>query len=169
MKKYDLLIPVEKIENTIFLVRGHKIMLDKTLAELYGVPTRVLNQAVKRNHKRFPEDFMLCLTRQEVIRMSQFVTSLKFSKSVHAFTEQGVAMLSTVLNSERAIEINIAIMRTFVKLRKMMTGDRRFTRKLDQLEKRIGKHDEAIRDIILAIRQMTTFAGKPRRQIGFHP
>jgi len=89
------------------------------LAELYGVETRALNQAVKRNENRFPEDFMLALTRDEIMRISQSVTSLKFSKSVYAFTEQGVAMLSTVLNSERAIQVIIDIMRTFVQIRRL--------------------------------------------------
>lgn len=144
-------------------------MLDKTLAGLYGVPTRVLNQAVKRNHKRFPEDFMFCLTRREVKRMSQIVTSLKFSKRVHAFTEQGVAMLSSVLKSERAIGINIAIMRTFVKFRKILAGNKQLAIKLTKLEQRIGQHDEAIRDIIVAIRKMTSASEKPRQQIGFYP
>jgi len=171
MKKNTAPIPPERIEKYIFLVRGQKIMLDKTLAELYGVATRVLNQAVKRNRKRFPSDFMVVLTRQEVMRMSQFVTSLKFSKRVHGFTEQGVAMLSTVLNSERAIEINIAIMRIFVKLRKMLAGNKRLAAQLAALERRIGEHDEAIRDIVTAIREMTDppIPEKPRQFIGFHP
>ena len=171
MKRHVLIIPAEAIEKAILLVRGQKVMLDKTLAGLYGVPTRVLNQAVKRNRKRFPKDFTFLLTRQEVMRMSQFVTSLKFSKRVHGFTEQGVAMLSTVLNSERAIEINIAIMRIFVKLRKMLAGNKRLAAQLAALEQRIGEHDEAIRDIITAIREMRDppVAEKRKPMIGFHP
>lgn len=102
------LIPIEKIESKIFIIRDQKVMLDKDMAELYGVETRVLNQAVKRNINRFPEDFMFALNRDEILRISQFVISLKFSKNVLVFTEQGVAMLSSVLNSERAILVNIS-------------------------------------------------------------
>lgn len=109
MKQHQLL-PAERIERYIFLIRGHKTMLSTHLAELYGVETRMLMQAVKRNRNRFPEDFMFSLTREEISRISQIVTSLKYSKAVYAFTEQGVAMLSSVLHSGRAIEMNIAIM-----------------------------------------------------------
>ena len=111
------IIPIERIERAILLVRGQKVLLDRDLAILYGVETRVLNQAVQRNRNRFPVDFMFKLERQEIGRISQFVTSsspLKFSKSVSVFTEQGVAMLSSVLNSPRAIQVNIEIMRAFV-------------------------------------------------------
>ena len=126
------LIPMEIIEQKIFLIRGQKVMLDWDLAQLYGVETRVLNQAVRRNIDRFPADFMFSLTRDEIMRISQFVISstqirnetLKFAKSVLAFTEQGVAMLSTVLNSKRAIEVNILIMRAFVKLREMIASNK---------------------------------------------
>ncbi|UCE53610.1 MAG: ORF6N domain-containing protein [Desulfobacterales bacterium] len=109
------LVPIEAIVRKIVLVRGEKVLLDRDLAELYGVETRALNQAVSRNIKRFPEDFMFTLTREEIMRISQIVTSsnIKFSKRVRVFTEQGVAMLSSVLNSERAIEVNITIMRAF--------------------------------------------------------
>src|SRR3989338_3404859 len=103
-------ISAEVIQRQIYLIRGHRVMLDRDLAALYGVQTRVLNQAVKRNLERFPPHFMLSLTREEIQRISQFVTSLKFSKSVQAFTEQGVAMLSSVLRSDWAIQVNIAIM-----------------------------------------------------------
>src|SRR5688572_23624383 len=108
------IVPLERIERVILLVRGHKVLLDRDLAVLYGVETRVLNQAVRRHLDRFPADFMLKLSREEITRISQSVISspaLKFSKSVHAFTEQGVAMLSSVLNSPRAIRVNIEIMR----------------------------------------------------------
>ena len=107
--KENSIVSVQRIERLIHLIRDQKVMLDANLAELYGVETRVLKQAVRRNIKRFPDDFMFELTREEIKRISQIVTSskIKYSKSVHAFTEQGVAMLSTVLNSERAIEVNI--------------------------------------------------------------
>ncbi|MFH1397688.1 MAG: ORF6N domain-containing protein [Candidatus Omnitrophota bacterium] len=107
------LISIDSIAGKILVVRGKRVMLDRDLAELYEVETRVLNQAVKRNMSRFPEDFMLILTREEINRISQIVISLKFSKNVYAFTEQGVAMPLSVLNSERAIQVNIQIMRAF--------------------------------------------------------
>jgi hypothetical protein len=115
-------IPVERLEKAIFLIRGEKVMLDRDLAELYGVETRMLNQSVRRNLERFPPDFVFELTR--VAGISQFVTSssLKFSKRVTVFTEQGVAMLASVLRSKRAIAVNVEIMRTFVKLRRSLFG-----------------------------------------------
>ncbi|MBU1486546.1 ORF6N domain-containing protein, partial [bacterium] len=118
-------------EGKILLIRGQKIILDRDLAELYEVETRVLNQAVRRNIKRFPEDFMFQLTREEIMRISQIVISLKFSKSVFAFTEQGVAMLSSVLNSERARQVNIQIMRAFTKLRRMLASNEDLRRKIE--------------------------------------
>ena len=136
------IIPADMIEKKIYLIRGQKVMLDRDLAELYGVETRVLNQAVKRNVMRFPADFMFLLNdeEEEALR-SQFVT-LKKGRGQHrkyptsVFTEQGVAMLSSVLNSERAVQVNIAIIRTFVKLREMMTSHKDLARKLKELEKK---------------------------------
>ena len=156
MTSKELPIPVERIEKAILLVRGQKVMLDKDLAVLYGVETRVLNQAVRRNIKRFPLDFMFELTREEIMRISQIVISseIKYSRRVHAFTEQGVAMLSSVLNSERAIEVNIAIMRVFVRLREMMGTHKELAFKLVELEERLEGHDEQIRSIFEAIRQL---------------
>ncbi len=115
MSKSLVKIPLERIEKAIFLIRGEKVMLDRDLATLDGVETRVLNQSVRRNLERFPSDFMFELTRDEIVGISQFVTSsnVKFSKRVTAFTEQGVAMLSSVLRSKRAIAVNVQIMRTF--------------------------------------------------------
>src|SRR3990172_9600295 len=117
-------VPMERIRQAILFVRGSKVMLDRDLAILYGVETRVLNQAVKRNRDRFPDDFMFELTREEIRNISQSVicsSTMKHAKNVYAFTEQGVAMLSTVLNSPRAIQVNIAIMRTFVQLRTILS------------------------------------------------
>ncbi|MDP2928543.1 MAG: ORF6N domain-containing protein [Candidatus Omnitrophota bacterium] len=148
------LIPQEIVENKIYLIRGYRVMLDKDLARLYGVETRVLNQAVKRNAKRFPEDFMFYLTRDEIRRMSQIVISLKFYKRVTVFTEQGVAMLSGVLNSDRAIQVNIAIMRAFVKLRRILSTHKELVHKLEELERKIEKHDVDIQSIFGAIRQL---------------
>lgn len=162
------LIPQEVIENKIYMIRGHKVMLDRDLAKLYGVETRVLKQAVKRNISRFPEDFMFSLSREEIMRISQTVTSLKFHKEVSAFTEQGVAMLSTVLNSERAIQVNIAIMRAFVKLREILSTHKELAYKLAELERKIEKHDTEIQAIFDAIRQlMEPPPEKPKRLIGF--
>jgi len=150
----EIIIPDEVIEGKIYLIQGKKVMLDKDLAKLYGVGTKVLNQAVKRNIDRFPRDFMFSLTRKEIIRMSQIVTSLKFSKNINVFTEQGVAMLSTVLRSKKAINVNIAIMRAFVKLRMILSTHKGLMHKLEELEQRIGKHDEAIQNIFEAIRRL---------------
>ena len=137
------------------------------LAELYGVETRVLNQAVSRNLERFPADFMFRLTREEIVGISQFVTSsnLKFSKRVTAFTEQGVAMLSSVLRSKRAIAVNVQIMRTFVRLRQMLTSNAELARKLEDLEK---KYDRQFKVVFDAIRQLMTPPEPKRKQIGFH-
>jgi len=164
------LIPVEIIEKKIYLIRGHKVMLDRDLAELYGVETRVLNQAVRRNLDRFPEDFMFALTREEIMNLSQIVISsrIKHAPNVFVFAEQGVAMLSGVLNSERAIQVNIAIMRTFVKLREMLSSNKELAHKLMMLENRIEKHDGEIKAIFNAIRQlMVPPETKSKKPIGF--
>jgi hypothetical protein len=150
-------------------MRGEKVLLDRDLAGLYGVETRALNQAVRRNNRRFPKDFMFTLTREEVMRISQSVTSskVKYSKRVTAFTEQGVAMLSSVLNSERAIEVNVAIMRAFVQLRRMIGSHEELVRKLEELEARLGEHDEQIEAVFEAIRQLMVPPEQPRKKIGF--
>ena len=187
------MIPVEQIAQLIYLIRGQKVMLDFDLAALYGVATKVLNQAVKRNRERFPNDFLFQLTDEEMrFSRSQFVTlksqavddqpiPANWSQSVtsfrkhrgkryrpFAFTEQGVAMLSSVLNSERAVKVNIAIMRAFVKLRKTLETNRKLARKFSDLERRVVKHDKEITAIIEAIRQLMAPAEKPRREIWFH-
>ncbi len=166
MDKKGIVIPVERIKQSIVLIRGQKVMLDRDLANLYEVETRVLNQAVGRNIKRFPEDFMFALTRDEIMRISQIVTSsdIKYAKRVHAFTEQGVAMLSSVLRSERAIEVNIAIMRAFVQLREMLASNAELARKLKQMDK---KYDEQFKIVFEATRQLMTPPAKPRKKIGF--
>ena len=160
------------IEGRIFLIRGQKVMLDRDLAMLYGVETRALNQAVRRNIERFPEDFILRLTREEIMRISQFVISsvhpgiktLKFSKNVMAFTEHGVAMLSSILNSSRAVQVNIQIMRTFAKLREIISQHKDLARRLDDLEK---KYDAQFKVVFDAIRQMMAPPAPKRRPIGF--
>jgi len=165
------IIPVERVTQRILNLRDQKVMLDRDLAVLYGVETRALNQAVKRNADRFPEDFAFTLSREEIERISQTVTSfskLKFSKQVRAFTQEGIAMLSSVLKSKRAIRVNIAIMRAFVKLRGVLEANRELAQKFSELEQRIGKHDEEIAAILEAIRQLMAPPEKPRREIGFH-
>ena len=165
------IILVERIARTIIVLRGQKVILDRELASLYGVETRALNQAVQRNSDRFPDDFVFTLTREEITSISQTVTSLsglKFSKQVRAFTEQGVAMLSSVLRSERAVKVNIAIMRAFVKLREALETNGELAKKFADLENRVGKHDEEIGAIIDAIRQLIAPPVKTKREIGFH-
>jgi hypothetical protein len=161
------IIPAERIEQSIYLIRGHKVMLDRDLAALYGVETRALNQSVTRNLRRFPNDFMFELTREEIMRISQTVTSsadLKFSKSVRCFTEQGVAMLSTVLRSARAIDVNIAIIRTFVKLRQMLESHVKLARKLADME---AKYDEQFQVVFDALNELMTPPQPQRTPIGF--
>ena len=146
-------------------------MLDRDLAELYKVPTGRLNEQVKRNIRRFPGDFMFQLTRKEFkILKSQFAISSwgGTRKLPYVFTEQGVAMLSSVLHSERAVHVNIAIMRAFVKLRQILSAHKELAHKLRQLEKKIEKHDVEIHAIFEAIRQLMTPPEKPKRRIGFH-
>jgi hypothetical protein len=164
------LIPIAKITSKILFLRNEKVLLDRDLAKLYGVETRVLNQAVSRNIKRFPPDFMFELTRDEIMRISQIVTSseIKYSKRVRAFTEQGVAMLSSVLKSHRAIEVNIAIMRAFVHLRKMIASHKELAKKLKELEHHIKDHDEKIRAIFEAIQQLISLPpADSKKKIGF--
>ena len=173
-------IAVELIATKILELRGRKVMLDRDLAKLYGVAAKVLNQAVKRNIKRFPSDFMFQLSWGEIESLrshfatlnsrSQIVT-LKQGQNIkylpYVFTEQGVAMLSSVLNSERAIQVNILIMRAFVKLRHILSGHKVFEMKLRELEKRVESHDVDIRDIFEAFRQLMGLADSKKRIKGF--
>jgi hypothetical protein len=166
----DAMVPMEVVKSRIYLLRGQKVLLDRDLAEMYGVETRVLNQAVRRNITRFPEDFMFSLTRDEIRNLSQIVISpgLKHAPNVFAFTEQGIAMLSSVLNSERAVQANIAIMRAFVQMRELALSNREFARKLDALEKKHAEHDRQFVVVFDAIRQlMTPVAKQGRKKIGF--
>jgi len=162
-------IPTERIEKAIILIRDQKVMIDRDLAELYGVETRVLNQAVRRNKKRFPPDFMFPLTREEIRNISQIVicSGIKHARNVNVFTEQGVAMLSSILNSDRAIEVNIAIMRAFVELRRISSSHKQLAQKLREIEARLEDHDESIDAIFEAIQQLLKPPEKPRKRIGF--
>jgi hypothetical protein len=166
------LIPSEIIENKILLIRGQKVLLDKDLSILYEVTTKVLIQAVKRNINRFPDDFMFQVNKEEFLNLrSQFVTSSWGGRRYlpYVFTEQGIAMLSTVLNSERAIQVNIVIMRVFVKLRQIIATHKDLIRKLDELEQKTVKHDTEIKVIFDTIRQlMAPPEEKPKPRIGFH-
>jgi len=167
------IIPQQVVECSILFIRGQKVMLDRDLAKLYGVKTKRLNEQVHRNLSRFPEDFMFQLTKKEFENWkSQFATSnrdkIGLRKKPYAFTEQGVAMLSSVLNSERAIQVNIAIMRTFVKLKQILSMNKELAHKLAELERKIEKHDVDIQAIFDAIRRlMAPPPIKPKPQIGF--
>ena len=168
------IIPQEVIETKIYLIRGQKVMIDSDLARLYGVSTKNLNKAVKRNMERFPEDFMLQLTLDEFKSLRfQFGTSKKGRGGRRhlpfAFMEQGVAMLSSVLQSRRAIQVNIVIMRVFVKLKQILSTHKDLVYKLNELERKIEKHDVEIQSIFEAIRQlMAPPPEPPKRRIGFH-
>ncbi|MGD0919095.1 MAG: ORF6N domain-containing protein [Thermodesulfobacteriota bacterium] len=177
MSKDRSLIPIERVEQSILLIRSHKVMLDRDLAYLYGVTTKVLNQAVKRHKDRFPEDFMFQLTIEEAriwwteVRggglRSQIVT-LKRGQHIkyrpYAFTEHGILMLSSVLNSERAIQVNIEIMRAFVRLRRMLASHADMARKLEALEK---KYDAQFKVVFDAIRELMRPPEPKKRPIGF--
>ncbi len=164
------IVPIERIERAILMLRGHKVRLDSDLAVLYGVKTKVLNQAVSRNAERFPEDFMFQLTEKEAVRLRSQIVTLKTGRGQHrkylpyAFTEQGVAMLSNVLRSPRAVRVNIEIMRAFVRLRELIATNKHLARRLDGLEK---KFDAQFKVVFDAIRQLMTQPEKPRRSIGF--
>ena len=163
------LIPAERIETRILLLRGQKVMLDRDLAPLYGVRTSILKRAVRRNAERFPDDFMFVLDTQEVANWRcQLGTSnsdrIGLRYAPMAFTEQGVAMLSSVLNSPRAVQVNIAIMRAFVRLRQILTAHADLAQKLDELEK---KYDVQFRVVFDALRQLMNPPRPPRKQIGF--
>ena len=166
----------ESIENKIFLIRGQKVMLDQDLARLYGVLTKRLNEQVKRNFNRFPADFMFQLTTDEADQLpknlrSHYATSKAGGRRYlpYAFTEQGIAMLSSVLKSERAVQINIAIMRTFVKLRQVLAAHKELSERLAELEQRMDKTDQRILAIFETIRKLMTLPEKPKMPIGFHP
>ena len=163
-------IPLEKIENKIHSIRGKKVMLDSDLAGLYGVETRSLIQSIKRNIKRFPEDFMFQITEREYKALrSQFVISKKGGRRYlpYAFTEQGVSMLSSVLNSNKAIQVNIQIMRTFSKLKEFTLAHKDIAVKLNKLERKVKTHDNEIEQIFKAIKQLITPPEKPKRKVGF--
>ncbi|MGE5664201.1 MAG: ORF6N domain-containing protein [Deltaproteobacteria bacterium] len=160
----------EDISERIHVIRGQRVMLDADLAELYGVSTKRMNEAVRRNATRFPEDFMFQLSREEDVSLRSQIATLKVGRGQHrkflpyAFTEQGVAMLSGVLHSPRAIQVNVAIMRVFVRMRRMLVSHEELARKVDSLEK---QYDEKFRMVFDAIRALMEPPKTPRRRIGF--
>ena len=176
MRNSSIVLPDESIQDTILLIRGKRVILDHDLARLYGVTTKVLNQAVKRNLDRFPEDFMFQLTKGEAEEWqrrnrsrSQIVTLKKTRGSnikyqPYAFTEHGILMLSSVLKSPRAVQVNIQIMRTFVRLREMLVSNETLNQRLDELEE---KYDSKFKIVFRAIRQLMTAPDRGRREIGF--
>ena len=165
------IITAERIEGKIYLIRGQRVMLDRDLAQLYGVATKNLNKAVARNTKRFPDDFMLQLTKEEYESLRFQTGTLKRGQHAkylpYVFTEQGVAMLSSVLRSERAILVNIAIMRAFVKIRQVLSTHVEVSRKLKEHDGRLDNHAANIKAIFGAIRQMVAYEAKPKNRIGF--
>jgi len=162
-----VLVPIEVVERKILLIRGQKVILDVDLSELYGVTTKVFNQAVKRNTDRFPKDFMFQLTADEALSMrSQFVTASKrnIRYRPHAFTEHGIIMAASILNSQRAIDASVFVVRAFIKLREMIASHKDLARKLNDLEK---KYDGQFQIVFEAIRQIIEVEEKPKRKIGF--
>jgi hypothetical protein len=169
MDKHTSLIPMERIERTILLIRAEKVMLDLDLAAIYGVTTKMLNQAVKRNAGRFPSDFMFQLTateKNEVVTNCDHLDRLKFSPHLpYAFTEHGALMLANVLNNERAISTSVMVVRAFVHLREMLSSNAELSRKLEALEQ---KYDVQFKVVFNAIRELMSPPVKPKREIGFH-
>jgi hypothetical protein len=172
MNRETSLIPVEQVERAILLLRGQKIILDTDLARFYGVETKVLKRAVRRNLDRFPEDFMFELAPEEHESLRcQFGTLKRGQHSKYlpyVFTQEGVAMLSSVLRSPRAVQVNVAIMRAFVRLRETLSPHKELAHKLAELEHKIEGQDENIRTLFEAIRQLMAPPEPPRKEIGFH-
>jgi len=173
MAKSKALVKVGKIRQRILLIRGVKVMVDADLAEAYGVPTRRLNEQVRRNSDRFPDDFMFQLTpeeKAEVVANCDHLERLKFSKAMPlVFTEHGAIMAASVLNSPKAVEVSVYVVRAFVQLREVIAGHKELARKIAQLEKKLGKHDKQIMVLVEAIKQLMDPKPPPKtRRIGFH-
>jgi len=169
--KTQAIVPAERIESCILLIRSHKVMLDSDLAQLYGVTTKRLNEQVKRNRDRFPADFMFRLRvkeKKEVVAICDHLRRLKFSRALpFAFTEHGAIMAASVLNTPRAIEASVHVVRTFVKLREVLRTHKDLARKLGELEEQIKGHDREITALFQAIRQLMEPAQRSGKQIGF--
>ena len=166
-------LPVEEVASRILVIRGEKVMIDADLAELYGVATKALNQAVKRNSERFPDEFMFQLSqteKDEVVTNCDHLAKLRFSKTLpYAFTEHGALMVATVLNTRRAVEISLYVVRAFVKLREMLASNKELAAKLNELEHKLESHDQAIAGLINAIRELMKPPETKQRPIGFVP
>lgn len=168
----SLAVSVQIVERKIYLIRGHKVMIDVDLAELYGVPTRTLNQQIQRNRKRFPEDFMFQLNKEETENLRSQVVSSRSGRGgrrtmPYAFTEPGVAMLSSVLNSERAIEVNITVMRAFIRLRQMLESNEELNRKFAAVIRKLATHDKYFRVVFDELKKLTEQPTPSRKTIGF--
>jgi len=170
------MVPLEGVASRIFLVRGQKVMLDADLAELYGVTTKRLNEQVKRNIDRFPSDFMFQMNTKEHDSLRSQIATLKHGRGQHrkympyVFTEHGAIMAASVLDSKRAVQVSIYVVRAFVQLREMLSSNKALARKLNELERKLTTHDHAITELIEAIRQlMTPPEPKKKRSIGFAP
>lgn len=165
------LIAIESVAQRILLLRGKRVMLDADLAEMYGVPTKALNQAVRRNMDRFPSDFMFQLSageKAEVVTNCDHLSKLKYSRSLpYAFTEHGALMLGNILKSNRAVEVSLLVVRTFVQLREMLSTNRDMEMKLLELERKVSSHDQALAGLIDAIRQLMKQPVSAGRPIGF--
>jgi phage regulator Rha-like protein len=165
------LAPIEAIASRILLIRGWKVMIDADLAELYGVETKALNQAVKRNKERFPGEFMFQLTRvekDEVVTKCDHLSRLKFSPNLpYAFTEHGALMLGNVLKTPRAVEVSLLVVKTFVQLRELLATNKELAAKIDELEKKLIGHDQAILSLLEAVKQLMIQPGTANRSIGF--
>lgn len=166
----NALIPLERVESRIVLIRGEKVIIDSDLAELYGVSTKVFNQAVKRNSQRFPGEFMFQLTAEEkqyVVTNCDHLAKLKFSPNLpNAFTEHGALMAANILNSERAVEASVQVVRAFVKLRQMLSSNAELARKVEALER---KYDANFKVVFDAIKKLMTPPPSPQTKIGFLP
>ena len=164
-------LPVEEVASRILVIRGEKVMINADLAELYGVATKALNQAVKRNSERFPVEFMFQLSqaeKNEVVTNCDHLAKLKFSKTLpYAFTEHGALMLATVLNTQRAVEVSLYVVRAFVKLRELLASNKELAAKLNELEHKLESHDQAIAGLINAIRELMKPPEIKQRSIGF--
>jgi hypothetical protein len=173
MMKSKTIVKVGQIQQRILLIRGEKVIIDADLAEAYGVTTKALNQAINRNAERFPKDFMFRLTKkekQEVVTNCDHLQKLKFSAvNPRAFTEHGTIMAASVLNSSKAVEVSIFVVRAFVRLREMISGHKELAQKIAQLERNLGDHDEQILVLMKAIKQLMDPKPPPKkRRIGFH-
>ena len=171
MAEENRIVPAERVESRILLIRGQKVLLDADLAKLYGVTTKRLNEQVKRNRNRFPDDFMFQLTsgeKAEVVANCDHLRGLKFSPALpYAFTEHGAIMAASVLNTTRAIEMSVFVVRAFVRLREVLAAHKELAAKLAALERKVASHDRHIRALFDAIRQLMAPPEKPRKRIGF--